>query len=174
MVGHFTFSRLCLSCCSLSLWLKGLSPGPETQTFPSALLHFWHPHCSSYSLSRMILVVLTEPPSLPQKAWELCWDGAISPRRLSCPLGHAYTKNLVKALHLTFIFLLFILGSGSRLSMKLELDLLATLLKQKPGHYHPYLHGWSVLQQGLRAWSWSGETAAPSFTLLMTWSISCR
>lgn len=34
----------------------------------------------------MILVVLTEPPSLPQKAWELCWDGAVSPRRLLCPL----------------------------------------------------------------------------------------
>lgn len=130
-------------------------------------------------LSRMILAVLAEPSSLAQKALGAgvghCGrDGAVGPRRPSCLLRRVYIKNLLKALYLTFISLLFILGSGSRLSMKLELDLLATLLKQKPGHYHPYLHGWSVLQQGLRAWSWSGETAAPSFTLLMTWSISCR
>lgn len=171
MVGHLTFSRLCLSCAAAPC--PELSPGPETQTFPSALLYFWHFHCTSYSLSRMIPVVLTEPSMVPPTALGagVARDGAGSPRRLSCPLGRVHIK---KTLHLTLIFLLFVLGSGSRLSMKLELDLLATLLKQKPDHCHPYLHGWSVLQQGLRAWSWSGETAAPSFTLLMIWSTSCR
>lgn len=58
--------------------------------------------------------------------------------------------------------------------MKLELDHLATLLKQKPGRYHPYLLGWSVLQRVLRAWSWNGGTAVPSFMLPMTWSTSYR
>lgn len=49
------------------------------------------------------------------------WGGALrqgwssQPRGFSCPLGCVYIKNLVKTPHLTFIFLLFILGSGSRL-----------------------------------------------------------
>lgn len=174
VVGHFMFSRLYLSCAAAPCSCGWRSCDPN---LPICLAVFLQ--CSSYSLSRMILIVLTEPSSLPQKALGAglghCGrDGGVGSRRDSCTLEHFCIKNLVEALYLTFIFLLFVLGSGFRLSMKLELDLLATLLKQKPGHYHLYLHGWSVLQQGLRAWSWSGETAAPSFTLLMTWSISCR
>lgn len=33
---HVFQAVLVLCCCPLSLWLKELSPGPETQTFPSA------------------------------------------------------------------------------------------------------------------------------------------
>lgn len=169
------FSRLCLSCAAAPCPCGWRSCHQVLRPKPSPLpLHFWPLHLSQSKqddpccAGRALQCATSSPGSWVGR------DGAGSPRRFSCPLGCVHIKNLLKALHLTFIFLLFILGSGSRLSMKLELDLLATLLKQKPGHCHPYLHGWSVLQQGLRAWSWSGETAAPSSTLLMTWSTSCR
>lgn len=57
--------------------------------------------------------------------------------------------------------------------MKLELDPLVSSLKQKLGHYHPCLLGSSVLRPGLRAWSWSGETAMPRRTLLRTRCTPC-
>lgn len=53
--------------------------------------------------------------------------------------------------------------------MKSELDHLVSSLKQKLGHCHPCLLGSNVLQPGLRAWSWNGETVTLRHMLLTTW-----
>lgn len=64
-------------------------------------------------------------------------------------------------------------GSEFRLSMILEMDRLVSSSKQRLGHYHPRLLGWSVLRLVLRAWSSSGETVTLRYMLLMTWCTPC-